>query len=335
MAGPTPNTFETIVDAAFAGQRLDWALSQMLHVTSRAMAKRLIEEGRVRVNEADAESDHKLRLGDVVRYVIPAAAPATMEAQRGPLDILYEDAALIVINKPPGLPMHPGPGHPDGTLVNYLLAHCGDLSGIGGVLRPGIVHRIDMDTSGVVVVAKTDEAHLGLAAQFKNHSIDRTYLALALGNPPSDRGTINQPVGRHKTHRVRRAVIETGKRAVTHWWVERRLSPLCLFRLKLETGRTHQIRVHLAAQGWPVVGDPLYGGAARLKGLAMAPEAKEKLLAFRRQALHAAELGFIHPVTGDHLTFASPLPPDFRDLLAILAEALPSQRKRRTSPKPS
>jgi 23S rRNA pseudouridine1911/1915/1917 synthase len=250
-------------------------------------------------------------------------------AQAGPLEVLYEDSALIVINKPAGLAMHPGPGHPDGTLVNYLLAHCGDLSGIGGELRPGIVHRLDMDTSGVLVVAKTDVAHVGLAAQFKAHTIDRTYLALALAQPEDDKGTIDLPLGRHQTHRVRRAVTERGKRAVTHWWVEQRLSPLCLFRLKLETGRTHQIRVHLAAQGWPVVGDPLYGSAARVKGLAMPPEAKEMLLAFKRQALHAAELGFIHPVTGQKLQFATPLPKDFADLLHMLSVALPSQRKRK------
>jgi 23S rRNA pseudouridine1911/1915/1917 synthase len=328
MASSTLDARRADVPPEAAGQRLDWVLSRQPGIASRAMAQRLIREQRVRVNGAAAEADLKLRAGDAIDYVIPPPQPVSTPAQAGALDILYEDAALIVVDKPPGLSMHPGPGHPDGTLVNYLLAHCADLSGIGGALRPGIVHRLDMDTSGIVVVAKTDAAHLGLAAQFKAHTVDRTYLALVLGRPMDGKGTIDLPLGRHRTHRVRRAVSEHGKRAVTHWWIEQRLAPLCLLRLKLETGRTHQIRVHLAAQGWPVVGDPLYGGAARLKGLALAPEAKATLLAFRRQALHAAELGFTHPVTGQRLQFSSPLPEDFRGLLRALAQGLPVRRER-------
>lgn len=292
------------------------------------MAQRLISEGHVLVNGVPAPSDRKVRAGEVITYDIPPARATGIRPQTGPLEILYEDDALIVLNKPPGLAMHPGPGHPDGTLVNYLLGYCGTLSSIGGEMRPGIVHRLDKDTSGVLAVAKTDAAHVGLAAQFKARTIERTYLALALGNPRDDKGIIDLPLGRHETHRVRRTVTERGKRAVTQWWVEQRLAPLCLFRLKLETGRTHQIRVHLAAQGWPVVGDPLYGSTARLKGLAMSPEAKAVLLGFRRQALHAAELGFAHPITGRRMHFTSPLPADFRELLAVLVRSLPSQRKR-------
>ncbi len=329
MALSQPESFRSEVPLESAGQRLDWVLSRQPGIASRATAQRLIAGGRVRVNGEAAPADRKLRVGDVIDYAIPPPHPVTTPAQAGALNVLYEDAALIVIDKPAGLPMHPGPGHPDGTLVNYLLAHCGDLSGIGGALRPGIVHRLDMDTSGIVVVAKTDAAHLGLAAQFKARTIDRTYLALVLGRPADNKGTIDLPLGRHKTHRVRRAVLEHGKRAVTHWWIEQRLTPLCLLRLKLETGRTHQIRVHLAAQGWPVVGDPLYGGGARLKGIALTPEARATLLAFRRQALHAAELGFTHPVTGQRLQFSSPLPEDFRDLLRALAQGLPVGRKER------
>jgi 23S rRNA pseudouridine1911/1915/1917 synthase len=316
------------VGVEMAGQRLDWVLSRQPGIVSRAMARRLISEEHVHVNGSPAEPDRKVRAGEVIEYTIPAARPVRIRPQAGPLEILYEDDALIVLNKPPGLPMHPGPGHPEGTLVNYLVGYCGALSSIGGEMRPGIVHRLDKDTSGVLVVAKTDPAHVGLAAQFKVRTIERTYLALALGNPRDDKGTIDLPLGRHETHRVRRAVTERGKRAVTHWWVEQRLAPLCLFRLKLETGRTHQIRVHLAAQGWPVVGDPLYGGTARLKGLAMPPQAKAVLLGFRRQALHAAELGFTHPTTGRRLHFTSPIPADFRELLTVLARSQTFQHRR-------
>jgi 23S rRNA pseudouridine1911/1915/1917 synthase len=319
------------VPAESEGQRVDWLLSRLPGIASRGMAQRLIAGQQVRVNGQLTEADRAVHAGDVVEYAIPSARPAEARPQPGPLKILHEDRDLIVIDKPAGLPMHPGPGHPDGTLVNYLLAHCGDLSGIGGTLRPGIVHRIDMDTSGAVVVAKNDAAHAGLAAQFKAHTIDRTYLALVLGQPRAGQGTIDLPLGRHRTHRVRRAVTERGKHAVTHWWVERRLVHFCLLRLKLETGRTHQIRVHLAAQDWPVVGDPLYGGAARLKGLALPADVRATLLGFRRQALHAAELGFTHPGTGERLQFASPLPEDFRALLKALA-AIPPRKHARGNP---
>jgi 23S rRNA pseudouridine1911/1915/1917 synthase len=232
--------------------------------------------------------------------------------------VLYEDAHLIVVNKPAGLSMHPGPGHPGGTLVNHILAHAEGLSGIGGALRPGIVHRLDKDTSGVLVVAKTDAAHVALSEQFKAHSIHRVYRALVLGHPEAPQGTIDAPLSRHPQHRVKRAVVARGKRAVTHWTVERRLGPFTLLRLKLETGRTHQIRVHLAHSRWPVVGDPLYGNPARVKALLLPEPVKARLLAFQRQALHAAELGFLHPATGERLDFKAKLPPDFAELVKAL-----------------
>jgi 23S rRNA pseudouridine1911/1915/1917 synthase len=310
-----------VVAEADAGQRLDWVLSRKPGIVSRAMAQRLIAEDRVRVGGQPGAPDRAMRSGEVIEYEVPPPRPTGLAPQHGALSILYEDSSLIVLDKPAGLAMHPAPGHPDHTLVNYLLGHCGDLSGIGGEFRPGIVHRLDMDTSGTVVAAKTDEAHQSLAAQFKERTVERTYLALVLGAPQDDKGTIALPLGRHRTHRVKRAVSEHGRRAVTHWWVEQRLPPFCLLRLKLETGRTHQIRVHLAAQEWPVVGDPLYGAAARLKALPLPPAARQTLLAFRRQALHAAELGFTHPATRQRMHFATPVPEDFRALLAVLAGA--------------
>jgi 23S rRNA pseudouridine1911/1915/1917 synthase len=215
--------------------------------------------------------------------------------------------------------MHPGPGHPGGTLVNRLLAHCRDLSCIGCTLRPGIVHRLDKDTSGVVVVAKTDAAHQSLAAQFKVHSIHRIYLALVMGVPETERGTIDLPLARHPRDRVKRAVVLRRKRAVTHWRIARRLGPLTLLHVTLETGRTHQIRVHLAHRGWPVLGDPLYGNTSRVKGLRLPDDVKARLLAFPRQALHAAELGFDHPATGKRMVWKTELPEDFAGLVAVLS----------------
>lgn len=322
---------QCVVAPEHAGQRLDWVLGLQPGMVSREMGRRLIAAGRVTLNGEPAAGDRKVRAGDVIAYRIPAPTPIDAAPQAGPLEILYEDAVLVVINKPPGMPMHPGAGHPDGTLVNFLLGHCGDLSSIGGRLRPGIVHRLDMDTSGIVVVAKGDVAHAGLAAQFRTHTIERTYRALVLGSPADDKGTVALPLGRHGQHRLKRAVTEGGKHAVTHWWVERRLPPFCLLRVKLETGRTHQIRVHMAAQDWPVVGDPLYGGAARLRGLVLAEDVRAGLLGFKRQALHAAELGFVHPLTGERLHFTAPLPPDFQALLDLLLRAQP---RRAASPRP-
>ncbi len=328
-----------------AGQRFDRILADLPGVPSRQAALRLIASGHARLiaegsaplgapqlgagqlgagqlGAAPAAPDRKVRVGDIIAYRIPPPQPADTASEPAPADqpliILYEDEWLVVIDKPAGLSMHPGPGHPGGTLVNHLLAHCRDLSGIGGTLRPGIVHRLDKDTSGVLVVAKHDAAHHALAAQFKAHSIHRVYLALVLGAPKAERGTIDLPLARHPQQRVKRAVVTRGKRAVTHWAVERRLGPLTLLRVTLETGRTHQIRVHLAHAGWPVLGDPLYGSPQRVKALKLPEELKTKLLAFPRQALHAAELGFVHPTTGKEMRFRAEMPGEMEELVGAL-----------------
>ena len=300
-----------------AGSRLDKWLGELPGIASREMARRLILQGAVSLNGRPAEPAKHLRPGDAVLVSIPAPQASAIPAEAAPLDVLYEDDTLIVVNKPAGVPMHPGPGHRRGTLVNFLLAHCRDLSGIGGELRPGIVHRLDKDTSGVVVAAKSDAAHVHLAAQFKAHSVHRIYRALVVGRPARARGTIDLPMARHAAHRVKRAVTHDGKHAVTHWEVERRYGPFTLLRLKLETGRTHQIRVHLAHADWPVLGDPLYG-LARHRGLRLEPALLERLEAFQRQALHAAELGFAHPGDGRWLQFSAPFPPDLQAVLDAL-----------------
>jgi 23S rRNA pseudouridine1911/1915/1917 synthase len=245
---------------------------------------------------------------------VPAAAEATARPQDIPLAVVFEDEHLIVVDKPAGLVVHPAAGHPHGTLVNALLHHCaGRLSGIGGVARPGIVHRIDKDTSGLLVVAKSDAAHEGLARQFADHSIERVYLAVVNGHPTPREGTIRERVGRSDTNRKKMAVLakdsSRGKHAVTHYKVVRTMTECALLECRLETGRTHQVRVHLASIGHALLGDPVYGRAnPRLRPVL-------KALDFRRQALHAAVLGFVHPVTGDRLRFASDLPQDMEELI--------------------
>ena len=306
------------VDADHAGSRLDKVLAAHAEISSREIARRLIAQGAALLNSRPAEPSSRVRDGDRVEFHLPPPLPSTLTPQSVPLTILHEDDWLIVIDKPAGVPMHPGPGHPDGTLVNFLLAHCSNLSGIGGERRPGIVHRLDKDTSGVVVVAKNDWAHLGLARQFEAHSIARTYFALVIGRPAAEKGRIDLPLSRHRKSRLKRSVEPDGKCAVTHWRVERRFSLFTLLRLNLETGRTHQIRVHLAAQGWPVLADPLYGGS-RWRGLSLSEGLREKLSAIRRQALHAAELGFVHPQSGERLAFSSALPAEMEELLQALA----------------
>jgi 23S rRNA pseudouridine1911/1915/1917 synthase len=243
------------------------------------------------------------------------AAPAHNEPQAIPLTIVFEDEHLLVVDKPAGLVVHPAAGNFDGTLVNALLHHCaGQLSGIGGVARPGIVHRIDKDTSGLLVVAKTDVAHEGLAKQFAAHSIDRRYLAIVSGMPKATSGTVDAALARSATNRKKIAIVEVGrgKRAVTHW---KRLKPLgeaALVECRLETGRTHQVRVHMASIGHPLLGDPVYGRSGKTHGKLL------KELQFHRQALHAAELGFTHPATRLRLSFTSPMPPDMQELMAAL-----------------
>ncbi len=303
--------FDQTVSPEGAGFRLDQTLGGMPGIVSREMARRLILEGAVFLNGKSCEPSKRVKQGDIVSYRLPPPQTSAISAEKGPLDILHEDRSLVVINKPPGLSMHPGPGHRRGTLVNLLLGHCSDLSGIGGSLRPGIVHRLDMDTSGVVVAAKHDAAHQHLAAQFKAHSAHRIYLALTVGKPKGNRGKIETLLERDPGHRLKRAVRDSGKRAVTHWELARGLGRFALLRLRLETGRTHQIRVHLAHLDCPVLGDPLYG-KGRHRGLSLPPALATALDVMKRQALHAFELGFVHPDTGKELRFTAPIPGDMQ-----------------------
>jgi 23S rRNA pseudouridine1911/1915/1917 synthase len=282
---------------------------------SRERVKALIAEGQVAIGgRAATSASAKIAAGTAFSVTLPPPAEAHALAQDIPLAIAFEDEHLVVVDKPAGLVVHPAAGNPDGTLVNALLHHCrGQLSGIGGVARPGIVHRIDKDTSGLLVVAKSDVAHEGLAAQFADHSIERVYLAVCNGHPQPGSGTINERVGRSDANRKKMAVLANnssrGKHAVTHYKTVRKLDGCALLECRLETGRTHQVRVHLASIGHALLGDPLYGRpGSRVKEVL-------QRLDFRRQALHAAVLGFVHPVTGDRLRFASDLPPDMRELI--------------------
>ena len=303
-----------------AGGRLDRAFAGMGGL-SRSRVKVLVEGGHAaRDGTTTTDPSESLRAGAVYTLTVPPPETATPLPQAMNLSILYEDRDLIVLDKPAGLVVHPAPGHADGTLVNAILAHAGDeLSGIGGEKRPGIVHRLDKDTSGVMVVAKSEAAHHALSTAFAERDLDRSYLALTWGTPSPVTGSVEAPVGRHPADRKRMAVVARGKHALTHYATERAWGAACaLIRCRLATGRTHQIRVHMAHLGHPIVGDPVYlrrtPGAARLL-----PEgARDALLSFPRQALHAQSLGFRHPVTGQPLSFSSPLPPD----MAALIEAL-------------
>jgi len=315
-----------------AGERLDrWLAAAMPPadgaMPSRSRLKALILDGHVRLGGGTiTDPSRKIKPGEAYAVAPPDAVAADPAAQDIPLRVVFEDAHLIVVDKPAGLVVHPAPGSPDRTLVNALLHHCGDsLSGIGGVKRPGIVHRIDKDTSGLVVAAKTDAAHHGLAALFARHDIDRSYLALVWGHPSPARGRIEGAIGRDPHDRKRMAVVgRNGKPAVTHYVTEKLVfddkgQPVCaLLRCDLETGRTHQIRVHLTSRGHALVGDPLYGRNRVRRRLTLDAAKTAALAGFPRQALHAATLGFRHPVTGDELQFESPLPPDMAALLTVL-----------------
>ena len=316
-----------------AGERLDkfLAAQPVFHeqAISRTRLKALIEDGRVRVGDTPVlQAGGKLGPGEIVSVDLPPPVDATPHAEPIALDVVFEDVHLIVIDKPAGLVVHPAAGHETGTLVNALLAHCGDsLSGIGGVRRPGIVHRLDKDTSGLMVVAKTDRAHHALARLFADHGrtkpFVRGYRAFVWGVPSWAAGTVDAPLGRHATHREKMAVVaeEAGRQAVTHW------STLASFaggvaseiECRLETGRTHQIRVHMAHLGHPVMGDRTYGPGFKTKAALLADSARSALTDLGRQALHAATLGFPHPTTGEQLLFESPLPPDLAGLRAALA----------------
>ncbi|PZF78525.1 RNA pseudouridine synthase [Aestuariivirga litoralis] len=315
--------------SAAAADRLDKALAAAFPDVSRARFQALIAEGAVSVEGATVtEARHKVKPGDQLRVVLPEAAPALPQAEEMALPIVFEDEDLIVIDKPAGLVVHPGAGNETGTLVNALIAHCGDsLSGIGGVRRPGIVHRLDKDTSGLLVVAKNDRAHHGLSDQFAAHGrdgrLERSYLALVWGVPERRQGTISAAIDRSTANRQKMAVSRSAnaREAVTHYEVLEVLGtpPVAsLVRCVLETGRTHQIRVHMAHIGHPLLGDGVYGSGFRTSAKKLSDDARNALNALNRQALHATTLGFEHPRTGRQLQFDSPAPEDFAMLLAAL-----------------
>ena len=289
------------------GERLDAFLARSVPDLTRSAAQRLLERGAVTLRGRAAKKNDKTRLGDSLTVCLPEPQPVDLVPQNIPLDVIYEDDDVIVVNKPVGLVVHPAPGHPDGTLVNALLYHCGtSLSGINGELRPGIVHRIDRDTSGLIVAAKNDRAHLALAAQLQDHSLARVYEAVAVGGFWEDCGTVDAPIGRHPVDRKKMAVDrKNGREAVTHWSVLARYPGYTHVECRLETGRTHQIRVHLASIGHPLLGDTVYGSKKPWPGLA-------------GQCLHARRLRFVHPSTGEPLELECPLPDWFRDVLEKL-----------------
>lgn len=297
---------EWVAGPADAKERIDkYAKTQLGEEFSRSQIQLWIEAGNLVVNGAPVKANYKLAEGDRIVLVIPEAEPTEIVPEDIPLEIYYEDSDVIVVNKPRGMVVHPAPGHTSGTLVNALMFHCKDLSGINGELRPGIVHRIDKDTSGLIMAAKNDKAHASLAAQLKAHTVTRKYYALVHGNVSHDQGTVDAPIGRDPHDRKMYTVIErNSKHAVTHFQVVERFGDYTLLELKLETGRTHQIRVHMKFIGHPLVGDPLYG---RSKGIKM-----------DGQALHAAVLGFEHPEDGRYLEFSAPIPADMEDVLQSL-----------------
>jgi len=285
-----------------SGERADQLLARQIEGLTRSAAQRLLEQGRVSCRGVVLKKNGRPEAGDELTVELPEPEPADVLPQDIPLDVVYEDADVIVVNKPVGLVVHPAPGHPDGTLVNALLYHCGDsLSGINGELRPGIVHRIDRDTSGLIIAAKNDAAHLALAAQLEDHTLSRVYECLVQGNLREDEGTIDAPIGRSPKDRKKMAVVAGGRRAVTHYRVLGRYSGCTHAQCRLETGRTHQIRVHMAYTGHPLLGDTVYGGRA-VKGLA-------------GQCLHARRLTFVHPRTGVPITVECPLPDWFTAVL--------------------
>nr|CRH05870.1 Ribosomal large subunit pseudouridine synthase D [Candidatus Magnetococcus massalia] len=315
------------IPSDLAGQRLDKALPTLQPDLSRAILQRLIKEAQLCMDGVPVtQPSRKLRGGEEITLTLPAPESSEVLPEEIPLAICYEDDHLIVINKPAGMVVHPGAGVNRGTLVNALLHHCGSvdnphagLSGIGGVLRPGIVHRLDKDTSGIMVCAKHDQAHSHLSSQFEQRTTSRRYLAICRGTPQPAKGHIDAPIGRHPTARTKMAVVRGGRHAVTHYTLLERLGDYALIRCRLETGRTHQIRVHMAHLKHPLVGDPVYGRSAR------APqhwpeEAKQLLHSFKRQALHAHTLAFDHPITGERLTFKEPPPDDFTQLYKTLAQ---------------
>jgi len=306
------------IDKSQAGQRLDVFMAQKDTGLSRSQVKHVVEEGDVLVNGLVPKVSQKLKEGDIVELTLKPAKEAVAVAQNIPLDIVYEDETIIVVNKPAGMVVHPALGNPDNTLVNALLFHCKNLSGIGGVIRPGIVHRLDKGTSGLIVVAKTDEAHRNLSTQFEKHEVHKTYQVLVWGDVKGNTGEIFLPVGRHTTDRKKMSTkSKCGKEALTLWKARERYGIATLLDVEIKTGRTHQIRVHLSSRGYGVIGDSVYGGSGKMRDIKNA-ELKNALKKLNRQALHAAKLSFLHPVTGQRVIFAAEMPDDLRELCQAL-----------------
>ncbi|MED4888081.1 RluA family pseudouridine synthase [Lysinibacillus sp. FSL R7-0073] len=283
------------------GERIDKALSSLQSEWSRTQIGNWVSDGSIKVNGDAVKPKYKVKAGDVIAIDVPEAEPLDVIAENLALDIVYEDADVLVVNKPKGMVVHPAPGHLTGTLVNGLMYQCKDLSGINGIMRPGIVHRIDKDTSGLLMVAKNDVAHESLVDQLVNKTVTRKYIALVHGHIAHDKGTIDAPIGRDQKDRQKQAIVDNGKHAVTHFHVVERFGDYTLVECRLETGRTHQIRVHMNYIGFPLVGDPKYG--------------PKKTIDFGGQVLHAATLGFNHPTSGEYLEFETPLPADYEQLL--------------------
>ena len=299
------DVFTYYVDDDGVGTRVDRFLVDNMEGYTRSSLQRLLDEGNVLVGNSPVAKNYKCKQGDVISVSVPDAKPLDLEAQNIPLDIVYEDNDLLVVNKQKGMVVHPANGNPDGTLVNALMYHCGDsLSGINGIIRPGIVHRIDKDTSGLLIVAKNDAAHVGLAQQIKDHSFTRAYEAVVYGNLKEDEGTVNLPIGRNPKDRKKMAVVKANsKPAVTHYQVLERFGDFTHIRCVLETGRTHQIRVHMAYIGHPVAGDGVYGP-------------RKVITELEGQCLHAKQIGFVHPITNKYLEFDSELPDYFTKFIS-------------------
>ena len=310
--------FEFIVPDSDGRKRLDIFLSEQNLPVSRSRIKRLIDTKLIKVNDISTKASFKVTRGDLVKVSIPEPIPVDPSPENIPLDILYEDSFIILVNKPAGLVVHPASGNYSRTLVNALLYYSHDLSGIGGVIRPGIVHRIDKNTSGVLVVAKSDFAHQSLASQFEKHSITRKYTGIAYGTFKNEKGTITSLIGRHPVDRKKMSTkARSGKKAVTHWRVIRQFDEIALLEINLETGRTHQIRVHLADIQHPIIGDPVYSSNKKLLTIKN-DRLRNRLKSLNRQALHATLLGFNHPETGEYMEFSAPLPEDLKDILDTL-----------------
>ena len=295
-----------IVNENDKGKRLDIYIAENFNELSRTMIKKLIESNNILVNDKSEKVSYKVQANDNISIDVPEAKETKLKAQEIPLDIIYEDSDIIVVNKPKGMVVHPANGNPDGTLVNAILSICkNSLSGIGGELRPGIVHRLDKDTSGLIIVAKNDKAHINMSEQIKERNVKKTYIALVRGNVPEEEVTINMPIGRSTKDRKKMAVTKNGKQAITHFKVLKRYSKYTLLEIKIETGRTHQIRVHMAEIGYPVVGDAVYSNGKNEFGI-------------EGQMLHAYKLEFMHPITNKHMELTAPLPQYFEEILKKL-----------------